>query len=165
MEAAQGMLWAVAGHFSLQRGAHVNLQTPLRSAAVFVAATLLAPALARAQALDASLPGKAVFDGTCATCHAAPAEVRVPTMAALAAMPAAQIRDAMNDGGKMAELAASLSAAQRAQVVAYLTSAQTAAAARWADTIMCAADKRAVDVNQARRRRPASASTATRRAA
>jgi polyvinyl alcohol dehydrogenase (cytochrome) len=126
----------------------VNVLTTLRAAAVLVFATLMAPAIAQAQSLDASLPGKAVFDGTCATCHTAPAEVRVPTMSALAAMPAAQIRDAMNDDGKMAEIAAGLSTAQRAQVVAYLTSAQTAAAARWADTLMCAADKRTVDVNQ-----------------
>ncbi|HEX4346791.1 MAG TPA: c-type cytochrome, partial [Vicinamibacterales bacterium] len=114
----------------------------LRTAAVFVAAMLTAPTLVLAQALDATLPGKAIFDATCATCHAAPAEVRVPTMAALAAMPAAQLRDAMNDGGKMAEIAAGLATAQRAQVVAYLTSAQTAAAAKWADTLTCAADKR-----------------------
>lgn len=124
------------------------MHTTLRTAAVFLAATLTAPALVHAQGLDASLPGKAVFDGTCGTCHAAPTDTRVPTMATLAAMPAAQIRDALNEGGKMADVSAGLSNAQRTQVVAYLASAQTAAAAKWADTLPCAADKQIVDVNQ-----------------
>ena len=42
------------------------------------------------------------------SCHA-PAEPRIPTFAALSAMPAAQLRDAMVEGGKMAPMAAALS--------------------------------------------------------
>lgn len=97
----------------------------------------------------ANHPGKPVFDQACATCHAAPTDVRAPNLAALAAMTPAQLRDAIAEGGKMAPMAASLSASDRQQLVAYLTSGQNAAAAvDWTGKMMCAADKRAVDVNQ-----------------
>jgi len=98
--------------------------------------------------LDAGLPGKAVYDKTCAMCHAAPADERTPTFQSLAALPAATIRDAMREGGKMAPMAAGLSDDEKTQLVAYLTSGQPAAAGNWTDNFMCPADKRTVDVTK-----------------
>jgi len=116
---------------------------------VFVTPVFVTQGLAQTPAAD--LPGKAIYDKACAACHAAPvpAEVRAPTFAALTAMPASQINDAMAEGGKMAPMAAALSPAERAQLVEYLSSGQAAVAGAWTDKIMCAADQRKVDVARA----------------
>ncbi len=92
-------------------------------------------------------PGKPVFDKACATCHAAPTDVRTPTLATLSGMSAGVLRDAMSEGGKMAPMAAALSDAERAQVIGYLTSGQSTAATNWTEKMMCPADKRSVDVS------------------
>ena len=114
---------------------------------LFLIATAM-PVLAQTRP-DSSLPGKALYDKSCAACHAAPAESRIPAFAALTAMPAAQLRDAITEGGKMAPMAAGLSEEEKFQLVAFLTSGQpTAAAANWTDKMMCAADKRTVDVSK-----------------
>jgi polyvinyl alcohol dehydrogenase (cytochrome) len=108
-----------------------------------------APAPARRQSLPvASHPGKAAYDKICAACHAAPTDGRTPTLATLAAMSAANIRDAMAEGGKMAPMAAALSAEERTQVVGYLTSGQQADASDWTAKIQCSADKRTVDTSK-----------------
>ena len=112
------------------------------------AAGLALPALAQT-APAANHPGKAIYDRACATCHTAPADARVPTLAALSAMSGAELRDSMSEGGKMAPMAAGLSAADRMQLIAYLTSGQPTTAASWSEPLLCAADKRQVDVNQA----------------
>jgi polyvinyl alcohol dehydrogenase (cytochrome) len=128
----------------------LKLRTTIRTTAGAIVVAMIAPALQAQTLPDPNHPGKAVFDRTCATCHAAPTDVRVPALAALGAMPAAQLRDAMNEGGRMAQMAAGLSNAEKTQVVAYLTSGQSTAASagNWTDALMCSADKRAVDVNQ-----------------
>jgi polyvinyl alcohol dehydrogenase (cytochrome) len=97
---------------------------------------------------DASLPGKAAYDKTCALCHATPAEPRIPTFGALTAMPAGLLRDTISEGGKMAPMAAALSEVEKTQLVAYLTSGQIATAGNWPEKMMCAADKRTVDVSK-----------------
>jgi len=124
----------------------MNLRIMMRSAALLFAA-VAAPALA--QTLPAANhPGKAVYDKVCATCHATPTDVRVPNLATLSGMPAGSLRDAMSEGGKMAPMAAALSDAEKGQVVAYLTSGQSATAANWTDKMLCAPEKRAVDVTK-----------------
>jgi polyvinyl alcohol dehydrogenase (cytochrome) len=96
-----------------------------------------------------ALPGKPLFDRVCATCHTAtPADPRAASFANLTAMAAAELRDAMNEGGKMAPMAASFSTDEKAQIVAYLTSGQTAAPTNWTEALMCAADNRTVDVSK-----------------
>jgi polyvinyl alcohol dehydrogenase (cytochrome) len=107
------------------------------------------PTQTPAQTLPAANhPGKPVFDKACAACHAAPQDVRTPTLATLAGLSASSIRDAMSEGGKMAAMAASLSDAERVQVVGYLTSGQSVVAGDWTEKMMCAADKRTVDVSR-----------------
>jgi polyvinyl alcohol dehydrogenase (cytochrome) len=125
----------------------MTLSLIARSAFGSVLAMLAASALAQGRP-DASLPGKAVYDKACAACHAAPADARTPSFAALAAMPAGTLSATMAEGGKMAPMAAGLSEDEKRQLVAYLTSGQSAAADNWTESFMCPADKRAVDVSK-----------------
>jgi polyvinyl alcohol dehydrogenase (cytochrome) len=125
----------------------MNLCAITRMTIGFILAVLAMPGFAQSTP-NANHPGKAVFDKACASCHAAPADVRTPTLVSLAAMPAGTLRDTMNEGGKMAPMAAGLSDAEKMQVVAYLTSGQSATVGTWTDTIMCPSDKRTVDVSK-----------------
>lgn len=115
---------------------------PAPAADAAVAAAPSAPA-----APNATLPGKAFYDQNCAFCHAAPGDARTPDFAALTALPASTIRTAINEGGKMAAMAAGLSVAQKEQLVEYLTSGQVKTEEDWTSKIMCPADKRTVDVS------------------
>ncbi|HTE39934.1 MAG TPA: PQQ-binding-like beta-propeller repeat protein, partial [Steroidobacteraceae bacterium] len=125
----------------------MNLTILTRFTSMILLAAIAAPVLAQAPP-QANHPGRPIFDRTCAACHAAPTDTRVPTLAALSAMQAGTLRDAMAEGGKMAPMAAGLSVGERAQVVAYLTSGQSAMAANWTEKIMCPVDKRNVDVSK-----------------
>src|SRR5262245_20573330 len=90
-------------------------------------------------------PGKGIYEKACAACHAAPTEARVPTFAALTALPANQLNDAMAEGGKMAPMAAALSMVERAQLIEFLTAGQGSTIV-WTEPLACAPDKRGVDV-------------------
>jgi polyvinyl alcohol dehydrogenase (cytochrome) len=126
----------------------MNLRTTMQFfCGVYMIAVLAAGSQAQTLPI-ASHPGKAVFDKACATCHATPTDVRIPTLAILAGLPPATLRDAMNEGGKMAPMAAGLSDMEKAQVVGYLSSGQSSVAANWPEKIQCAAGKRAVDVSK-----------------
>ena len=125
----------------------MGFRTSMSSAAGLLCLFIAAHACAQGRP-DGSLPGKAIYDKTCAACHATPPDERTPTFASLAAMPSAQIRDAMREGGKMAPMAAGLSEDEKTQLVAYLTSGQPKTAGNWTETFMCAADKRTVDVSK-----------------
>lgn len=92
-------------------------------------------------------PGKTVYERTCAACHAAPTSTRTPNFAALSALPAAMIRDALGEGGKMAAMAGSLSEEEKTQLIAYLTAGQSALPQEWTAKIMCPAAKRTVDLS------------------
>lgn len=93
-------------------------------------------------------PGKSVYDKACATCHNAPSDARVPTLTTLSTMPAGQVSEAMNEGGKMAPMAASLSDSEKIQLTDYLSSGQTPIAANWGGQFLCSAENRIVDVDQ-----------------
>jgi polyvinyl alcohol dehydrogenase (cytochrome) len=126
----------------------MHLRTLVRSTpAGLLLAVLAAPALAQTPP-SANHPGKSVYDKACAACHAAPTDVRIPTLTGLSGMPAGQLRDAMSEGGKMAPMAAGLSDAEKMQVIAYLTSGQAPVAANWTEALMCAPDKRTVDLTK-----------------
>jgi len=120
----------------------MKLRTQLRATALAFGLALAAPAFAQtppAQPVSAgkpndALPGKAPFDKSCAACHtAAPVDVRTPNFTQLSAMPAALIRDTINEGGKMAPMAAALSIDEKTQLVAYLTSGQVLAPSDWTE--------------------------------
>ncbi len=125
----------------------MSLSTAICSSAGLLLAMFSTSIAAQAR-LDANLPGRGVYDRTCATCHANPQDQRTPTLGALAAMPAPQLSAAMGEGGKMAPMAAMLSQAEKTQLVAYLTSGQRAIAGNWTEKMMCADDKRTVDVTR-----------------
>ena len=123
----------------------MSLRVIRRAATGVMFAALALPAFAQTRP-DASLPGKTVYDKSCASCHTTPVEPRIPTFAALTTLPAGQLREALIEGGKMAPMAAGLSEDERTQLVAYLTSGQVASAGNWPEKMLCAPDKRAVDV-------------------
>ena len=125
----------------------MSWQTARRSWAGFILVLLAAPVTAQMQ-IEPSSSGKAIYDKSCAACHAGPVDERTPTFAALSAMPAGQRRDAISEGGKMAPMAEALSDDEKRQLVAYLISGQVAAAGNWTEKMMCAADKRTVDVTK-----------------
>jgi polyvinyl alcohol dehydrogenase (cytochrome) len=128
----------------------------MRSAAIGLALGALAPA-ALAQTptsatgstqAGANHPGKAVYDRSCASCHDNPGTTRAATLAAIQAMSPAQIRTSLTEG-KMQPMAASLSADEITQLVGWLTVNQKPVEANWSDKLLCAADKRTVDVTKA----------------
>ena len=92
--------------------------------------------------------GKAIYESACAACHNAPADPRTPSFATLSGLPAATIRSAMGEGGKMAPFASALSSAEKEELIGYLTSGQVKTPTDWTAAVMCAADARAVDLSQ-----------------
>ncbi len=128
----------------------MNLRLSMRSAAiglVLAAGAAAAPAaLAQTPAsASASHPGKAVYDKGCASCHDNPGATRAATLAAIQAMSPAQIRTSLTEG-KMQPMGASLSPDDMTQLISWLTIAQKPIDANWSDKLMCAEDKRTVDV-------------------
>jgi polyvinyl alcohol dehydrogenase (cytochrome) len=120
------------------------------AAGAFAALTILgfAPAaLAQPPAgtPDPNHPGKAIYDKTCASCHANPAAgSRAATFSQITGTAPAQLRSVLTEG-VMKPMAASLSPEDLRSLIGYLTSGQQAVNANWTDAMMCAADDRAVD--------------------
>lgn len=106
------------------------------------------PPFAQATAPAPDHPGRPLYEKACASCHAAPSDARTPNFAALSALPAATIRDAISEGGKMAAMASGLSAAEKELLVGYLTSGQSSTNEDWTARIMCPESKRQVDVTR-----------------
>jgi polyvinyl alcohol dehydrogenase (cytochrome) len=120
----------------------MNLRVSLRSAAAgFGLAMLAAPAFAQT---PPDHPGRAVYEKSCATCHATPVNPRAPALAGIQQMTPQRIREVISEGGIMAPMAASLSAQEKTDLIAWLTAGQAATPASWTDAIMCSADKRGV---------------------
>ncbi len=121
------------------------------SVGLFGLALMAAPALAQTPTGNTpndSLPGKAIYDRACATCHNNPAPgTRTATFTALTGSSAARLREVMSEGGVMAPMAAGLSPDEQTNLIAYLTSGQKAAPAHWSDAMMCSADARTVNVS------------------
>lgn len=122
----------------------------LISASAAVAIAAIAGGYAVAQALDsAPHPGKAVYDASCAACHAnpAPGDRAVP-VAGLRKMSASTLMAALTTG-IMKPIGDGLTPQQRRDVVAYLAAPDTGRGTAWLDAARCAADKRDVDLSAA----------------
>lgn len=122
------------------------LRRSMRMLALGLSAMAFAAPAALAQAPADTHPGKAVYDKSCASCHDNPGATRADTLASIQAMSPTQIRTALTEG-KMQPMAASLSADEITQLVGWLTISQKPVDANWSDKLLCAADKRTVDVS------------------
>jgi polyvinyl alcohol dehydrogenase (cytochrome) len=127
----------------------------MRSALIGLAAFgALAPAsFAQVQSAAASTappdhPGRGVWSRVCATCHDNPAPgTRTATFSTISGMSPARLRETLTTG-VMAPMATGLSPDDMTQLIGFLTFGQVAAPASWTDAMMCAADKRTVDVDK-----------------
>jgi polyvinyl alcohol dehydrogenase (cytochrome) len=122
----------------------MKLSTTLRIAALGAGLGLLALP-ATAQDAGADHPGRAVYNKACASCHDNPGTTRAATLASLQTRSPAQLRETLTMG-VMAPMAAGLKPQEITDVIAFLTAGQAKAPASWTDAIMCAADKRAVNM-------------------
>jgi polyvinyl alcohol dehydrogenase (cytochrome) len=114
------------------------------------AAAPAAPAQPVAAQQGAAHPGRAVYTKACAACHDNPGGTRAATFAALQSTPAPRLREVLTTGA-MAPMAASLNPQELNDLIGYLTAGQAAPAAQaanWTDALMCAADKRGVDISK-----------------
>jgi len=109
------------------------------------AAAGASPPPAAASAPVSSHPGKAIYDRACAACHDNPEATRSPSLDTLKVMRYASIHFALTEG-KMQVQGASLSIAERSQLIDFLIGRQVVDNA-WVDKMMCA--NRAVNLRAA----------------
>ena len=141
MKTALGWLGAFAG---------LTLVSAAQTAIV-AGGMLLAPAAFAqppANTPDPNHPGKAIYDKTCAMCHANPAPgSRAAAFSQITGTSPAQLRETLTNG-VMKPMAASLSPEDMTSLIGYLTSGQRTINANWTDSLMCPADDRTVDVTK-----------------
>lgn len=116
----------------------------LQAACIAGSLMFAAPAFAQEPRTSDIAAGKSVYDRACASCHDNPGTTRAAGLAALRATSPAQLRSVMTEG-VMKPMAASLSAADMTQLIAWLTADQKQSAAHWTEALMCAADNRKVN--------------------
>src|SRR3546814_13335157 len=104
-----------------------------------------APALAQTPNNGLPHPGMAVYTANCAACHDHPDETRAPTKATLSAMSFQAITYALTRG-KMQAQGANLTDETRGQLITYLTCRSTATLDTWSQAMMCAADRRPLEL-------------------
>lgn len=104
-------------------------------------------AAANAAQAAAAHPGQAIYERTCAICHANPETTRSPSFDTLKAMRYQTINYALTQG-KMQVQAAALSSRERNAVIEYLVGVE-ATSDDWIAAMMCPADRREVDLTAA----------------
>jgi polyvinyl alcohol dehydrogenase (cytochrome) len=123
----------------------MKLRNSLRTLAVVSGfAALATPAFAQQAPVDH--PGRAVYAKACASCHDNPGTTRAATLASIQTQSPAFLRESLTTG-KMQPMAAGLSPQEVTDVIAFLTFSQQTAPAQWYDAIVCAADKRTVNLS------------------
>jgi polyvinyl alcohol dehydrogenase (cytochrome) len=90
-------------------------------------------------------PGEAVYKQSCAMCHDQPEATRSPSRDNMKAMSFQFVNYALTNG-KMKDMAAGLSADQRAAVVSYVTGRDTTKTPDWTPNLMCTGARAAVDL-------------------
>ena len=122
----------------------MNIQSLSVAALVVVGFSAFLASDASAQAAAAGThPGSAVYQQNCAICHGG-GNARAARISILQAMNADDIRYALSEG-VMAEQGSALSTQDRAAVIEYLAAAEVTHDA-WIAEVMCAADRRRVDL-------------------
>ncbi len=90
-------------------------------------------------------PGEALYKQKCASCHDNAEAFRAPTKSNLAAMSFETI-DFSLTGGKMKNQGEGMTAAQRVDLISFLTGKSQATLETWTKDMMCAANRRPVDL-------------------
>lgn len=112
-------------------------------------ATLLIAWFGSAPAAFAQLPvdhpGRGVYERACATCHDNPGTTRAAALPAMQQLAPERLREVLTTG-VMQPMAAGLSAQDMTQLITWMTAGQQQTPAAWTDAIMCAADRRAVNL-------------------
>jgi polyvinyl alcohol dehydrogenase (cytochrome) len=90
-------------------------------------------------------PGQAVYKRACASCHDVVVQSRTPALSVIRGTSAAQLRTVLTEG-VMQPMTAGLTATEVNQLIAWLTADQQPQSTAWTETMMCASDKRGVDV-------------------
>ena len=90
-------------------------------------------------------PGEAVYKQSCAACHDNAEAMRAPSRENLKGMSFQFVNYALTNG-KMKDMAASLSAEQRAAVVSYVTGRDTTKTVDWTPNLKCTGARAAVDL-------------------
>ena len=94
---------------------------------------------------DPNHPGRAVYEQNCATCHGNPEVPRAHAFAVLRMMNAEALGFALTEG-LMSAQGSTLSSEETSQLIGYLANENGAEA--WVASMMCAEDKRTVDLDQ-----------------
>lgn len=103
------------------------------------------PAPIPVAAAPAIHPGEIVYKQSCAACHDNPEATRSPSRDNLKGMSFQFVNYALTQG-KMRDMAAGLSADQRAAVVSYVTGRDTTKTVDWTPGMMCTGARAAVDL-------------------
>ncbi len=104
-----------------------------------------APAPTQVAAGPGVHPGEVVYKQTCAVCHDNAEATRSPTRDNMKAMSFQFVNYALTNG-KMKDMAAGLSADQRAAVVSYVTGRDTTKTPDWTPNLKCTGARAAVDL-------------------
>jgi polyvinyl alcohol dehydrogenase (cytochrome) len=103
------------------------------------------PQDAQVALVDGVHPGEIVYKQTCATCHDQPEATRSPSRDNMKGMSFQFVNYALTQG-KMKDMAAGLSAAQRGAVVSYVTGRDTTKTVDWVPNLKCTGSRNTVDL-------------------